>query len=130
MAFSTTVEHGVVTPSGAVRVTKSYSSVEALIEHDLSIPDSTTDQQVVLSIDVSALDYFYIHSDQAITVETNDSGSPDDTLVLTADDPYLWTSDSYHTFLLDTADITALYLTNASGSTATVKIRAGQDSTP
>lgn len=129
MSFSTIAEWAVSSPSGRVVQNKTIT-VESIVEKDLTIPDSTVDQEVVIALDVSAVSYFYIVSDQALTVETNDGSSPDDTLTLVANHPYLWTSDDYDTFLLDTADITALYLTNASGSTANVKIRAGQDATP
>lgn len=94
-----------------------------------SVPDSTTDQQVNVAIDVSAIQSVYILSDQALTVETNNGTTPDDTITLVANTPYIWHTGSYFTNLL-TTDVTALFLTNASGSTATFDLRCVYDSTP
>lgn len=94
-----------------------------------SIANSQTDADIVVAIDVSAVKAFYIRSSQDVTVETNDGSSPDDTLSLLANRPYIWDEDDYDSFLL-TADVTVLYITNASGSTADIEIRVLQDATP
>ena len=94
-----------------------------------TIADSVTDQLEVISIDVSAIQSIYINSTQAITLETNSSSAPTDTINLRADEPYIWYVNSYFTNLL-TADVTVIYLTNASGSTATFDLRCVYDSTP
>lgn len=52
-----------------------------------------------------------------------------DTLTLVANVPYQWTTDSYDTFLLDT-DVTKFYVTNSSGVSANLQIKALQDATP
>ena len=46
-----------------------------------------------------------------------------------ADEPVIWWATDLHTALL-TVDVTAIYLTNASGAEATVKIRVLEDTTP
>lgn len=94
-----------------------------------SVPDSTTDQEITISIDVSAIQSIYIKSSTALTLETNNAGAPVDTIVLVADVPYIWYTGSYFTNLL-TTDVTALFLTNASGSAATFELRCVYDSTP
>ena len=98
---------------------------------DEAIADSTTDQLIAASLDVSAIKAVEMMSDQDITVETNSSSSPTDTFVLQADVPYRWNTEmvAYDALLL-TADVTALYLTNASGSTANIKMRVLSDATP
>jgi hypothetical protein len=128
MSFSHSVTVGVQTSSGGVTKTKSYSgSSETLVSE--SFPTATTDGDIVVAIDVSAVKSFYLVSDKAVTVETNDGSSPDDTIVLKADVPYFWNTDSYDTFLL-TADVTVLYITNVSGSTASIELRVIQDASP
>jgi len=106
-----------------------YSATgEAAIEGE-TIADSATDYQINIAIDVTAVVSFFMLSDQDITVETNNGGAPDDTISLSADIPYIWTTDSYDSFQLGT-DVTALFITNASGSTATLNVRVIQDATP
>lgn len=94
-----------------------------------TVADSVTDQLEVISIDVSEIQSIYINSTQDITLETNDSGTPVDTISLRANEPYIWYVNSYFTNILDT-DVTAIYLTNASGSSATFNLRCVYDSTP
>lgn len=97
---------------------------------DTTIADSVTDQLETISIDVSLIQSIYIHSTQAITLETNAiDATGGNTLLLLANDPYVWYTGSLFTNLL-TEDITKIYLTNASGSTATFNLRCVYDSTP
>ena len=98
-----------------------------------SIPDGSTDMIVLWNVDISALVSLIIGSDQDLTIETNNPGgasaAPDDTLALKADQAVDWCEDDVMTCPI-TADVTILYVTNASGSTATLEIRAGMDATP
>ena len=128
MAFSHTVSYSVAASSGTLQRSKSYSG-SGQVEISESVADSETDYDIAVAIDVSAVQSFYIVSDQAVTVETNDGSSPDDTIALVAGVPYVWNTDSYDSFLL-TADVTVIYVTNASGATANIEIRCVQDATP
>jgi len=101
----------------------------SVIDVTAAIPDSSTDKLVVCALDVSQIKAIYILSDQDVTLETNDGTTPDDTIALKAGVPYIWYTNKYDALLL-TVDVTALYLTNASGSAATFKLRALQDATP
>lgn len=92
------------------------------------VPNSTTDQQVVVGIDVSAVKACVINSTKALTIETNGT-TGDESLVLVADIPYVWYTNKYDSFKFST-DVTALYLTNASGSSATVNLFVQYDATP
>ncbi len=98
-----------------------------------AIADGAVDQIVTLAIDYSALQSLFISSDQDITIEVNNpggsSGSPDQTWVLKANQPIDWQTDDVMDAPL-AADVTAIYVTNASGSIANLEIRAGQDATP
>lgn len=96
---------------------------------DLTVADSVSDQLVTMAIDFSEMVGLFIYSDFAVTVETNDGTTPDDTIAVVAEVPVVWYTDCDHINPL-TADVTALYITNASGSTANIKIRVLQDSTP
>lgn len=62
------------TPGGQTTYKKTFSGgLEVRV--DESIPDSTTDQLITLSLDVSAIQCIDISSDQDITVETNNASS-------------------------------------------------------
>lgn len=107
---------------------KSSGTAETNI--DESIPDASTDLEVTLSLDRSALVSLYIEADQNMTIETNSATIPDDTLTLVANEPILWTTNSVHANPI-TVDITAnIFVTQSSGSAATLKIRALTDATP
>lgn len=95
-----------------------------------SVADSQTDQLCNCSLDVSTLKALYILSDQDLTMETNAvDATGGNTIALLAGIPYIWFTGKYEACLL-TLDVTKLYLTNASGSTATFKLIALEDNTP
>lgn len=126
---SRTIRQEVSGGSTLLTRTKAYTGTLAVSLDAETVADAQTDQQSVLSLDVSAVKSFYIVSSQAVTLETNSGSSPANTIALLADIPYIWTTDSYDTFLL-TTDVTSFFFTNASGSTATIYMEAIIDSTP
>jgi len=93
-----------------------------------TVADSQTDQEIECALDVSKVKSFYLVSDQDVTFETNNGAAADDTIALKADEPYVWHTNSYDSFLLDT-DVTAVFITNASGATATIHMVALLDGT-
>lgn len=95
----------------------------------LTIADGITDQLVTIAIDFSEMVGLLIHSTYAITVETNDGTTPDDLITVAAGVPVVWYTDCDHDNPF-TADVTAMYISNASGETATIEIHVLQDSTP
>ncbi len=94
-----------------------------------TVADAVTDGQININIDVSAVKSFILISDQAVTVETNSGSAADDTIVLVANKPYVFVTGDYNSFLLGT-DVTALFITNASGSLATISCYGNYDATP
>lgn len=96
----------------------------------LAVPvaDSVTDQLTAFTLDVSQIVAFYMSSDQDLTVETNDGTTPGDTIALVAGVPLVWHNQSYHANPFS-VDITALYLTNASGAAATFRLSEIHDPT-
>jgi hypothetical protein len=85
------------------------------------IADQVTDGLVACTVDISQLKAVTIESDQDVTLETNDGSAADDTFALLANVPLFWTSDYLAVAGIFSADITALYVTNDSGSTANFK---------
>lgn len=128
MSFTHTVTNAIRTPSGTLTKSLTYSaSGEANASE--SVANGQTDFDIVIAIAVAEVESFEIVSSQDVLVQTNDGGSPDDSLTLEAGVPYIWNTNSYEAFAL-TADVTVFYITNASGSTAQVEIRCIQDATP
>jgi len=116
--------------SGVSR-TKDISNTQAgvaLIDGE-TVATAETDYEINFDLDVSACKSFYLESDQNVTFETNSGSAADDTIALLANKPYVWHTDAYDSFLLGT-DVTSVFITNASGSTATIYCVALFDVTP
>lgn len=123
-----TLVQSLTTPNGQISSSKQYSA-GAGIELDESIPASTTNGPVSLAIDISQVKSLIILSDQIVTIKTNSSGSPTDTIVTKAGIPYIWNTDSYDTCKI-TADVTTAFITNGTANAARVQIAALYDPTP
>jgi len=95
-----------------------------------SVLDGVSDGLVNFALDVSQAKLVFMQSDQDLTVKTNDSGSPQETISLTAGKPLLWVPDFPEAPTPFSDDVTALYVSNASGDTATLRIKALLDATP
>ena len=87
---------------------------------DEPIPQDSTDLEILYSLDVSQIKSIVILADQAMTLKTNSSSVPDETLSLLANDPYEWHTGSLHTNLLAT-DITSLFMTNTTAGTLKIE---------
>lgn len=116
--------------SGAGRTVQSEKSFTAALQTGLkeTIADAAT-KEIFISIDFSALVSIYIKSDHDITLKTNSVGTPDDTLVLKADVPYIWNADKIDALKL-TVDVVSIHAVNTAGAVATLEIEVLQDPTP
>jgi hypothetical protein len=94
-----------------------------------TVATAETDYEINFDLDVSACKSFTLESDQDVTFETNSGAAADDTIALRANEPYVWHVNAYDSFLLGT-DVTSVFITNASGSTATIYCVALYDATP
>lgn len=94
-----------------------------------SIPAPSTNLEVFVGIDVSAVKSFYMKSSRDMTIESFNGAAAGQTLNLLAGYPYLWTTDSYDTFKF-TADITKFQCDLAAGAAATLEILINADPTP
>ena len=128
MAFSQTVKF--IWSEGSNSVEQSFaqsSGAESNIDEEFTT--GTTDGLTAFTLDYSQCKVFYmLASGGALTVKTNSSGAPDQTIALASGVPYVWVATSGITCPI-TTDITALYITNASGATVTRKIRSLTDPT-
>ena len=99
-------------------------TVQTTVNMNETVVDGSTDLEFLLAIDVSSMKHFTLMADQALTVETNDGTTPQETFTLAANVPVIWNDGD--TAIL-AGDITALYATNASGTDATLTVVVGSD---
>lgn len=130
MALTTPVSVTFGSGESAVSRTNSLTGTDyQRTEQDVTVGIGATNLQAGLLVDVSALKAILLLADQSLTVKTNDGSSPDQTLSLAAGVPFFWQANCGITNPL-TDDISALYITNASGVATTLYIRVLQDGTP
>lgn len=118
-----------VTLDGVTRSKTKEITNTNIVSLEDSVANGQTNKEYVLALDQSQLNGLYIWADGAITLKTNSSGSPDDTLAVPAGIPYVWCTGMLGTLLI-TADVSKIFITNASGGVVNFIIKAIQDGTP
>ena len=106
--------------SGSGSTTLSYSKIisyDGEENRDVTVPVSTADLEVSLTVAAADIKVIFLVSDYALKWATNAvfGGASGDEYELVADEPIVWTEDSQLTSPI-TADITSLHLTNESAS--------------
>ncbi len=94
----------------------------------VSVPESSTDLEVAIELDVTQMEAFYLLSDVDMTLETNDGGSPVDTIALKAGKPLVWARDGYYPNPF-TVDVTAFFLTTGAVGEGTLDFECIVDPT-
>lgn len=117
------------TSAGQLSGTPRTYNAEAEINIDLAFTSAQTNTAVVCNLDVSQLKSIFILANTACTIKTNSTTSPDATITLVSDVPYSGDTDNTGPITALSADVTTLYVTMASTSGGTLKIRALQDPT-
>ena len=123
---------GVTYSSDAGTITNTTDSYNAdgEVNYDGTVSASTTNEEIDVNVVVANVKSFVMFSTQDMTVKTNSTTSPAVTLALVASKQLVWTTDHLEANPLGSGTITKLYVTNATGSTATFKFRALADVTP
>jgi hypothetical protein len=99
---------------------------DAVDKRQVELPANSTNKEVDITIDVSALKGIVLLADAAVTVKSNSSTEPDDNFDLGAGRDLSWiTGQGDAPF---SADVTKLYLTSEAGGN--VNIWVYKDSTP
>ena len=98
-----------VTTSGGARYTL-----------DKDVANGVTNYQIECDFVKDRLLGVMMVSDKALTIKTNSGGAPDDTFTMTADVPMFWTT-GMPTSNPFTKNVSALFVTNASGAQANLK---------
>ena len=103
------------------------ASADGTKQWSAGVPTDTTNLLVSLGFTLARLKGFLLTSTKAITVKTNSSSAPDETFSVPADGCVAFVDGMYTLFA---GDVTAFYITNASGETAVVEIKILEDLTP
>lgn len=102
-----------------------------LAEVDESIADEVTDGVVACACDVSQLVFAWICADQDLTLKTYTSGAVlQDTIALKANTPLIFKLLPPIGTVPFAGDVASMKVTNASGSTASLRIKLLTDATP
>lgn len=95
-----------------VESTRTITNPPLATEYDSPVAANQTNLQLEpFAVDVSDLLLWVIMSDQDLTIKTNSSSVPDDTITVKAGVPIIWDSESGAANPL-TADVTDLFITN------------------
>jgi hypothetical protein len=105
----------------AVSALSTYTGT-AEVGYDGTVPATTDLVEVDIAWLHANVHALLLYSSTALTIKTNNSGSPVQTLVLTAGQAIVWGTDHTEANPV-TADVTKLFLSNDSANIATVKIR-------
>lgn len=115
--FSLGHSGGSVSLSDVVTVTG-----EIAAEASITVPAAATNQAEAIAFDQPTLQGIYIKSDQAVTLKTNASGAPQETIALAANVPFVWYAGGgiANPFA---GDVTNTFWTNAGATAANVYVR-------
>lgn len=121
-----TLNFNYTSPSGAVTAAIIASGSQNL-EIDAPIAEGAANFEIDFDVPVApeAKGFLFI-ADQAMTVKTNSTSAPDNTITLTANVPYFWVTGMGANPLA--AAITKVYVTSANAGT--LKIRAVFNTVP
>lgn len=108
------------------QVSKSADSEKNL---DIAVPENSTNLAIAFTCDVSELQSLYLVSTVNMTLKTNSTSSPQETLTLVANEPVIWWDGNPLTMPF-AGDITALYATTGAVGDGTLSIRSLIDATP
>ncbi len=102
-------------------------TADAEIAVDVSLSAESADVEIDVAFVRSKCKSILLYADKAVTIDTNSTSSPGDTIELQADKPWVWQNGGYVAQPLQ-ADVTKLYASAALATT--LKVRVLYDSTP
>lgn len=125
MAFTHHVTRSYTDSSGgAIGATENITD-DTELNFDGTFATGTTNGEIDWTSTVANLKSILIYSDKAVTLKTNSSGSPQETIPLTAGQALIWVRASDGAGHIPFAgDVTKIFITNSSGATCAFKIRA------
>lgn len=126
LTFTMSVSGASVT--GTTSAVNSVTGTGVVIIDGETVAGSTTDAEINLDLDVTAMVGLWFYSDETVTIEWNDSAGSQGSFTLTGGIPKVYfTNGPTNPF---GADVTSIFVTNAGSDTATLTLIALQDATP
>ena len=95
-----------------------------------TIAAGATNVQVAVAITRSAVKSIVFYASKAVTIKTNNATTPTETITLADGESRIWGNDEALSRLAISADVTALYISNAGTVPAEVRVEALVDITP
>lgn len=126
LQLTRSVANGGVTYGSTETVT-----VDALATLKRTIAAGASNVQYIFPVDFSQLQFVFLKGSAAMTLKTNSSGSPTDTISLVAGSPKIWKTGDASGLNPFTADVTlagGIFVTSVAGGT--LEIMIGYDDTP
>ena len=120
--FNHSINTGYGTDEGnAITVISKYTG-STEVAYDGTVAATTDLQEVDIAFIRANVHALLLYSSQALTIKTNNSGTPIDTITLAAGQAIVWGTD--HPEVNPFAhDVTKIFLSNDTANIATVKIR-------
>jgi hypothetical protein len=122
MAFTHTLGRTYKTDAGTIASTTDTYSGNAENDLSVSVVGPVTNEEHDLQVAVGDIVSLVIYSDHAVTIKTNSTGSPGNTITTIGKVMIAWNTDSHEAKPL-TTDVSKLFITNANTNTAKVDIR-------
>lgn len=111
------------TDAGTITSTSSSYTGDSEENLDVAVPANTTNKEYDLTCIAADLKSLVLYSDQAMTIKTNSSGTPQETIVLAAKSQLVWNTDSAMAKPFS-ANVTKIFVTTgAIPATANLRIR-------
>jgi len=127
MSKSYQVQKSLIFP-GLTIPASSTIELEITVGFDQDIAGSTTDLEIALDLPIANMKAFAIYANVAMTVETNDGTTPNDTFTLVANEGQGFIQGE-GTNPVGT-DITSIFVTVPGATAGKLQIVAGYDTTP
>lgn len=108
--------------AGSIASTTSTVTGDQELNYDSAVAAGAVNAHVVASILHATLLSVCLYSDQAVTIKTNSTSSPEETITLAAKQQIAWNNLSTGACPFS-GDITALYISNPGTVVANVKVR-------
>lgn len=109
-------------PVGGVAKTVSFGiTADGECDYSFQVAADATAEEHVVEFTNAKLQQIFISSDQPITIKTNSSGSPQDTLNVAANVPFLWSAGGGFASPF-AGNVTALYIANPASVAANLVV--------
>lgn len=92
------------------------------VDLDVTIAALATNVQFATPITIAQVQSLLLFSNQALTLKTNSSSTPQDTITMRANVPIVWTQSSFHSIPF-AGNVTTMFFTNAGSNPAGVNVR-------